>query len=469
VSAGALWRLGAGPLAAAIRAREVSAREAAASVLARADALNPRINALTELLHKQALAAADAADAALKRGDAVGPLHGVPVTMKCNVDQAGLATTNGLIAAKDLVAHEDSPPVANLRRAGAIVIGRSNTPAMSLRWFTDNTLHGRTLNPFDARVTPGGSSGGAAAAVALGIGAIAHGNDYGGSIRHPAYCCGVVGLRPSVGRVPAYNATAREERGISGQLMAVQGPLTRSVADARLALHAMAQCDVRDPLWVQAPLRLPGDERPVRVALFKRHPAYDADASVRVALDQAAQALAAAGYAVEEAAPPMFEEAADLWRQLVYDDLARLRPQIEGSGDAALAKNFAHSTAGRPSLDRDAYLAALTRRTAVARAWSCFFEDTPLLLLPVSWRRPFAIDEDQHDAARMNAVIAAQSPLLATALLGLPGLALPTGIVDGLPTGVQLVGGRFREELLLRAGEAIEAAAGFSALGRLAG
>jgi amidase len=467
VSAGALWRLGAGPLAAAIRAREVSAREAAASVLARADALNPRINALTELLHKQALAAADAADAALKRGDAVGPLHGVPVTMKCNVDQAGLATTNGLIAAKDLVAHEDSPPVANLKRAGAIVIGRSNTPAMSLRWFTDNTLHGRTLNPYDDRVTPGGSSGGAAVALALGVGAIAHGNDYGGSIRHPAACCGVVGLRPSVGRVPAYNATAREERGISGQLMAVQGPLARNVGDVRVGLRAMAQRDARDPLWLPAPLRHDGDERPQRVALFKRHPAYDTDPSVRSALEQAARALAAAGYAVEEAEPPHFEEAAELWRSLVYGDLARLRPLIDGSGDAALMRNFALSTAGRPTLDRDAYLAALARRTALARAWSIFFEDTPLLLLPVSWRRPFAIDEDQHDAQRMNAVIAAQSPLLATAMLGLPGLALPTGLAGGLPTSVQLVGARWREELLLRAGEVIERAAAFSAIDHL--
>jgi amidase len=463
-----LWRWDALALAAAIRRKDVSCREAVSSTLARADELNPRVNALTELLHDQALASADAADTALARGDVLGPLHGVPVTSKCNVDQAGLATTNGLLVNKALIASEDSPPVANFKRAGAIVIGRSNTPAMSLRWFTDNTLHGRTLNPFDDRVTPGGSSGGAAVAVALGLGAIAHGNDYGGSIRHPAYCCGVVGLRPSVGRVPAYNATANEERGISGQLMAVQGPLARSVGDVRLGLRALAQRDARDPLWVPAPLRHDGDERPQRVALFKRHPAYDADASVRGALEQAAQALAAAGYAVQEAEPPHFEEAADLWRTLVYGDLARLRPLIDGSGDAALAKNFALSTAGRPSLDRDAYLAALARRTALARAWSRFFEDTPLLLLPVSWRRPFAIDEDQHDVQHMNAVIAAQSPLLATALLGLPGLALPTGLVNGLPTGVQLAGGRWREELLLRAGEVIERALGFSAIDHLA-
>ncbi len=169
-----------------------------------------------------------------------GALHGVPVTIKVNVDTAGHATTDGIVAAKDNIAETDSPLVAHMRAAGAVIVGRSNTPAFSLRWFTDNDLHGRTLNPFDAKVTPGGSSGGAAAAVATGMGAIAHGNDYGGSVRYPAWACGVVGLRATVGRVPGYKASA-PSRIISNQMMSVQGPLTRSVADARLALQVMAQ------------------------------------------------------------------------------------------------------------------------------------------------------------------------------------------------------------------------------------
>jgi len=271
-----LWRLSAVELAEAIRRKDVSCRDAIASVLARIDETNPRVNALPEVLADEAVAAADAADRALARGEQIGPLHGVPVTTKVNVDQAGRATTNGVVALRDLVAASDSPPVANLTRAGAVVIGRSNTPAFSLRWFTDNDLHGRTLNPWNPGVTPGGSSGGAAAAVALGMGPIAHGNDYGGSIRYPAWACGVVGLRPTVGRVPAYNETANEERGISSQLMSVQGPLTRTVADARLALAVMAEGDPRDPLWVPAPSNDPDDGRPLKVALFRRHAAYDA-------------------------------------------------------------------------------------------------------------------------------------------------------------------------------------------------
>ena len=203
-----LWRLAAVELAALIRRREVSARDAAQSVLTRIAEVNPRVNALAEVMADAALATADACDAALAAGMAPGALHGVPVTIKVNVDTAGHATTDGIVAAKDNIAATDSPLVANLRAAGAVIVGRSNTPAFSLRWFTDNALHGRTLNPFDPTVTPGGSSGGAAAAVATGMGAIAHGNDYGGSIRYPAWARGVVGLRTTVGRVPAFKASA---------------------------------------------------------------------------------------------------------------------------------------------------------------------------------------------------------------------------------------------------------------------
>lgn len=462
------WRLSAVELAAAIRRRELSAREAVASVLARIADANPGVNALVDVMAGEAVAAADAADAALARGDAVGPLHGVPVTIKVNIDTAGRPTTGGIVALKDLVAAEDAPVTANLRRAGAIVVGRSNTPAFSLRWFTDNDLHGRTLNPFDPAVTPGGSSGGAAAAVALGMGAIAHGNDYGGSIRHPAWACGVVGLRPTAGRVPAFNASAKDERIVSNQLMSVQGPLTRSVADARLALAAMSRRDARDPLWVPAPLE--GEmPRPLNVALFRRWDGLPTHAPVGAALEGAAAALAAAGCIVEEAEPPHFEEAAMLWRQQVFDDLRRGGvAAIETFGDAAVKRALGFYLGGIAAGDRDACLAGLARRLTIARAWSLFFERWPVLLMPVSWERPFPIDDDTRSQARMEAMLRAQSPLLATALLGLPGLAVPTGLVDGLPAGVQLCATRYREDLCLAAGEIVERACGFSALGQLA-
>src|SRR5881396_2144726 len=262
-----LWRWDAVDLAAAIRTRRISSHEATRAVLERLAAVNPVLNAVTVLLADQALAAADRADAAVCRGEALGPLHGVPVTIKENVDQEGAATANGVPAFKDLMATTDSPPVANWKRAGAVIVGRTNTPAFSLRWDTDNELRGRTFNPWSRRHTPGGSSGGAAAALAVGIAPLAHGNDYGGSIRYPAYCCGVAGIRPTLGRVPGHNTTSPVERPPTAQLMAVNGPMARRVRDLRAALAAMAAGDPRDPWWAPAPLLGELAARPVRVAL----------------------------------------------------------------------------------------------------------------------------------------------------------------------------------------------------------
>lgn len=458
------WRLSATALAEAIRSHRVSAREATQSVLDRIDAVNPRINALVAVHHEAALAAADAADAALARGEVVGPLHGVPVSIKVNIDVAGEPTTDGVRALQHNVAAEDSPLVASLRRAGAILIGRNNAPAFSLRWFTDNAFHGRTLNPFDAGVTPGGSSGGAAAAVACGMGPIAHGNDYGGSIRYPAWACGVVGLRTTVGRVPSYKASA-PNRIVTNQLMSVQGPLTRTVADARLALAVMSEGSQLDPQWVPAPLEVADNLQPVRVALFTGWKTSRVDTSVVKACEQAARWLQDAGHDIEEAAPPHFEEVSAMQFQLVMNDMRRAGVAfMRENGDDALRTALDHYLTVTPEWDRDRCLEALTRRFNIARDWAVFLERYPILLMPNSWERPLTVDDDQRSAERVREILLAQSPLLSTAVLGLPGLSLPTGLDGGLPTGVQLVAGRFREDRLLRAAELIEARAGFRVL-----
>ena len=218
-----LWRWDAVALAAAIRTGKIGSREATQSVLGRLEAVNPKLNAVTVVLAEQALAATDRADAARRRGEPLGLLHGVPVTIKENVDQEGTATANGVVAFKDVIATTDSPPVASWKRAGAIIVGRTNTPAFSLRWHTDNDLPGRTFNPWHRDRTPGGSSGGAAAALAVGIAPLGHGNDLGGSVRYPAYCCGLAGIRPTLGRLASYNQTVTEERPVGMQLMSVQG------------------------------------------------------------------------------------------------------------------------------------------------------------------------------------------------------------------------------------------------------
>ena len=238
-----LWRWDAVRLAQAIRTRAVSSKEAVAACLVRLEAVNPRVNAVVETLAEEALTLAEGADRELAKGNLIGPLHGVPFTTKINTDQKGCATTNGVAAFTNLIAQEDSPSIANLRRAGAIAIGRTNAPEFSWRWFTDNELYGETINPWNRQRTCGGSTGGGAVAVATGMCPLAQGSDFGGSIRHPALCCGIAGIRPTLGRVPAYNATTGD-RPITAQFMAVHGPLARRIGDLRLARAAMAAGDV---------------------------------------------------------------------------------------------------------------------------------------------------------------------------------------------------------------------------------
>lgn len=452
-----LWRWSAADLAQAITHGAVSSEDATRSVLDRIEAVNPRINAVVDVMADEALQAARQADAAQRSGKACGPLHGVPVTVKVNVDTKGRATTNGVVAFRDLIAKEDSPVVANLRKAGAIIVGRTNTPAFSHRWFTDNELHGATRNPWGKGLTPGGSSGGAAAALAAGMGAIAHGNDYGGSIRYPAYACGVAGLRPTPGRVPAFNPSATAERPITAQLMSVQGPLARTVADLRVAFAAMAVGDARDPNWVPAAFAHAASSRPLRAAIAPA-PFDDVVPEVRAAVEQAGRALASAGYLVEHVAPPRLGEAAELWHRMVVNDERRgFVATVRALGDAAARRNVEGHLGYVPAIDADGLLDTFGSRLALMRAWSLFFAEYAVAIVPVSHVLPFPDGLDLQDQPVIDRMMAAQHCLLATPVLGYPSVSVPTGLADGTPVGVQVISGRFREDLCLDAAEIVEA------------
>ena len=441
----ALWSLTATDIAQGIAARRFGAREVARAALARLEAVNPAINAVVQRMDDAALAAADAVDAAIARGEPAGPLAGVPVTVKANIDQAGFATTNGLRLQAGLIAAQDSPQVASLRRAGAVIIGRTNTPAFSLRWFTRNSLHGATMNPRDPRLTPGGSSGGAGAAVAAGIGALAHGTDIAGSIRYPAYACGVHGLRPSLGRVAAFNATGGD-RLIGGQLMAVSGPLARSMSDLRLGLAAMAAPDLRDPWWQDMPLDGPHALR--RVAVCPAPDGMAVSPEVRAAVMAAADRLADAGHEVAQVPTPPWAEAMEAQLRLWMAEFHHLGFGIvdrEADPDAALVAARMRARLAEPSLA--ALMTDLQTRARLVRVWRGFLADWPLVLCPVSGEPPFADHRDVASDADFAAVLAAQLPMIAPPLMGLPGLAVASG-----PVGVQLMAGPFREDLLLAAG-----------------
>src|SRR5271168_3915108 len=326
-----IWRLPAQELAGLIRAKKVSAKEAATSALARLDAVNPAINAVVDHRPDDVRSQAAEVDAAIARGDNLGPLAGVPVTIKANIDQAGFANTNGLKMQRDVIAKDNSPVVDNLRKAGAVILGRTNCPAFSYRWFTTNLVHGNTKNPRDPAITPGGSSGGAGAAVAAGIGHIAHGTDIAGSIRFPAYACGVHGLRPTTGRVAARNASVAEWR-FAPQSSAVSGPLARTIGDLRIALAAMSGPDVRDTWWVPAPLE--GPPMPKRVAMCVRPDGLETVAEVEAAVRDAGKRLQRAGWTVEEVEVPPLREAADLQTKLWLGDSYETQLELaEREGD----------------------------------------------------------------------------------------------------------------------------------------
>ena len=307
------WKLSAVELAELVRSRRVSCVAIMESVLGRIAARNGELNAIVTDCGAAALNEAMEKDRLLDSGTITGPLHGVPVTIKVNIDVAGQATTNGVPDCSDLIASEHSPVVSNLLDAGAIIVGRTNTPEFSMRLTTDNPLHGRTINPWNSDVSPGGSSGGASVAAAMGFGPIHHGNDIGGSLRMPAFACGVSTIKPTFGRVPAYVPSALGERGILATMIAVQGVICREVRDVRLATRELASGDPRDPWWVPVPFDGPELDGPIPVAVTTETYGYPAHPDIINAIDHAAGILDDAGYRVEQVATPPMDEPAKAW------------------------------------------------------------------------------------------------------------------------------------------------------------
>jgi amidase len=392
----------------------------------------------------------------LARGEDPGPLAGVPVTVKINTDQAGFATTNGTRLQTDLVAQANSPAVDNLVKAGAVLLGRSNAPAFALRWFTSNLISGSTRNPRDPSRTPGGSTGGGAAGVAAGIGHLALGTDLGGSVRYPAYACGIHGLRPTFGRVPAFNASS-PERTIGLQLLSVTGPIARTIADLRLALAAMSAPDPRDPWWVPAPLE--GPVMPLRAALCLRPGGMNVAEPVAAAVLDAGRRLTDAGWQVEqiEDTPPV-ADAAEITEHLWFGDgFAEQADAAARDGDPGALAVIAGVRARVERLSADVVARSLLRRATLTREWLIFFAKYPVLLAPVSAELPFPDSLDLQGTAGFDRVWKAQFLLRGLAPIGVPGLTISTRLVGSVPVGVQVLAGHYREDLCLRAGEAIAA------------
>ncbi|MEI3847772.1 MULTISPECIES: amidase [unclassified Microbacterium] len=458
-----LWQLGLGELAEAVRSRATTARAVIDAHLERIEGVNPTVNALTVVFHDRARALADQVDAALDAGDPVGPLAGVPFTVKENIDLTWSASTSGWSFMADAVPGEDATMVRRLLEAGAIPIGRGNMPDWGLRWDTDNDLFGRTLNPWDPFRVPGGSSGGDAVAVATGMTPLGLGNDYGGSLRLPAYAAGVCALRPSAGRIPAPMAEITEPVSLSLQLFAVNGPIARRVDDLDIAFSLMHGADGRDPmaLTVEHPTSYDG---PRRVAVARDPLGWGVDPRVAAAVGRAADALAAAGWEVEEIEPPLIEEAAGLWRRISVNEmvgafLPGALPMPLSDGSTRYFLDNAQETEVLGSAEE--YGGAWARRAVIAAAWEKFQSQHPIVLGPVSARRMPEVGFDLSGPAATTELWRDHRLLVAVNFLGLPSVAVPTGLDDdGLPTGVQLIGPRNGDHVALAAARAVEAALG---------
>ncbi len=451
-----LWCLSASELAEAIRSSQVSSREVVAAHLQRIWEVNPAINAVTVLLADEALAAAAAADQATAHGTELPRLHGVPFTVKANIDLVGTPTTAGLKMLAGAYPTSDAPTVARMRAAGAIPIGHTNCPTLAVRWHTDSELWGATLNPWDRTRTPGASSGGEAAALATGMSPIGLGNDGLGSLRWPAQCCGVCTLKPTLGRIPHASTIEPVVAPIGIQLTAVDGPMARRITDLRAAVEIMAGPDWRDPWSVAAPLHGPEPARPIRVALVTDPCGGGTARQVRDGIAKAAAALDDAGYVLEKIEPPSIEVAArTLLDMLNTPEIRATWTTMASTLPADTQRFFAAFYAAAGDSDPVTTMQSFITRQSLLHAWGQFQESYPLILAPIFTGIPFEAGSDLDDG-RVAETIQGMRMTFAANTLGLPAVALPVGVADGLPQVVQLIGGRYREDLCLDAAAAIE-------------
>ena len=461
-----LWALSASELVSKTRAGNLSASEITFATLEQIKRVNPGLNAIVDYMASEAMQRAEYLDLSAKSGVPKGNLFGIPVTVKINVDQKGYATSNGVTALKNLIAQSNAPIVDHLKDAGAVFVGRTNTPEFSFRADTENPLYGRTNNPWGKHLSPGGSSGGASSAVIAGMCALAHGNDIGGSLRFPSVATGAVTLKPGLGRVPAWNSSQTSERGILAQSMSVQGLIARSAYDLQLAMPEIIQSDLRDPFHVPMPWdnsHLSEDSR--KVALCFETPGFKTDPEIIKGLKIAADALSNCGFEIHEVTPPLLEETAKTgYSALLGEVQALLGDDIQRSGSEKIKMIFDQYFRQFEPYDGKKLLTAMANRTHYAREWSLFMNEYPLIisnLMPTSFFYP---DRDFEGKEGVTEVLGAALWSYSMNFIGHPAGIVPTHIANTkagpVPIGIQIVGRRWREDTVVAALITIEECCG---------
>jgi amidase len=448
-----------GSLAGRVRDGEARASDVIAEHLEAIRVRNGALNAVVEVFADEAMAAAEQIDKRRAAGEPLGPLAGVPVSVKMNIDVAGHATTHGVPAFKDAIAPADSPVVARLRAADAVIIARGNMPDMSMRLHTSSQLFGATRNLFDERLSPGGSSGGDAVAVASGMAALGLGNDAGGSVRVPASFAGICGLKPTTGRMASDRAIGRDVT-FASQVIPVDGFLARTVDDLGLAFSIAAGPDVRDPRAVPVTTSYRRDQRR-RVGLMLDPGAMGVDAETEATLLRSAEALHAAGYVTKLIDAPDLEAALKSYDGLIMTEFAQAWPMFERLLGPDVQRYIKNAMAtGRP-LDLGGYLAATSERMRLQRLWLQMIEPFDAVLGPVYCAPIPKIDADIESIESHAVCARALRFCRASSLVGFPAVSVSVRSSTGLPVGVQLLAAPFDEaNALLVAGE-IERRIGF--------
>jgi amidase len=448
--------LSAGRLAAGIRDRQWSSRELLDLYLDRIDRLDGPVNAVVTLDVERAQAAADAADAALARGDAHGPLHGLPVTIKDAIETEGIRSTGGARELVDHVPTADAPAVARLKEAGAIVFGKTNLPRWSGDFQTFNDIFGVTSNPWAPDRTVGGSSGGAAAAVAAGFTSFEVGTDIGGSVRIPSHCCGVFGLKPSFGVIPQRGYLDHVGGGTTDADINVFGPIARSASDLDLLLGVLAGPEPeRAAAWR---LELPPCEAKalsdLRIGTWLDDPASPVESEYAGMLRAAADRIADAGGRVDDDRPPVdFTAQRELFTRMIVPAIS---PSL--ADDAAEVAGGSHR----------GWLRAEEERAARKRTWAQWFTGHDLLLLPVMTTAAFPHDHERELMERTIEIDGGERALISTidwlgliGIVGLPSAVVPIGrTAAGLPVGMQLVAPYLHDRRAVGAARLIDAVLG---------
>ena len=453
--------LSARAMAEGIRSREISAVELVEAHLLKIENLNPRLNAYVQVDAARARRQAVQAESAVLSGEALGPLHGVPVSIKSSIEVAGLRCEAGTRLRAGFVAKQNAPLVTRLKDAGAIVLGTTNTPELLMAWETDNLLYGRTNSPWDLDRTPGGSSGGEAAAIAVGMSAGGVGSDGGGSIRVPAHFSGICGLKPTPGRVPATGHYPISAGPFA--LIGAVGPMARTVGDLKLLFEVMQGPDDGDTCAAPVPVRWPADDevKTLKVGYFEDDGRTPVTPETRAAVRTAVESLQQNGLQVEAFRPDGLEEARLLWRKFFVTAGAMLiGPMFSGCERdiSPILKQFLDWAAMDPIHTGETLLDAWVRRDALRAEFLKQMREYPILLCPAAAIPAFRHGERSWKVEGKNVeYLDAWSYTEWFNLLGNPAAVVPVGqSPEGLPIGVQIVGRPWEEEKVLAVAAVIE-------------